>query len=184
MLAKAGGTNIDPETVRIKLRRGRLQGEIWLTDLYDHPTNDVHLRSGDAIIAERDRRIFTALGAVSGNQTVQFPTREVSLVRALGIAGGLRDHAADPTGVFIFREEPVEIAQALFPDREITAPVRVAYIVDLTEPAAMFLARDFKMRDRDTIYVTTAPYVRWLKILQSISPLISFGGAARSLGGF
>ena len=35
MVAKAGGVNIDPEAVRIKLRRGRLQGEIWLTDLFD-----------------------------------------------------------------------------------------------------------------------------------------------------
>ena len=184
MVAKAGGVRIDPEAVRIKLRRGRIQGEIWLTDLYDAPENDVHLRAGDHIIAERDRRIFTALGAVSANQTVQFPTREVSLVRALGIAGGLRDTSADPTGVFIFREEPVDMARRLFPEREINGPVRVAYIVDLTEPAGMFTARDFFMRDRDTMYVTTAPFVRWTKILQAIAPLISFGGSARSLGGF
>ena len=184
MMAKAGGVKIDPEAVRIKLRRGRIQGEIWLTDLYDAPDNDVHLRAGDHIIVERDRRIFTALGAVSANQTVQFPTREVSLVRAMGIAGGLRDQTADPTGVFIFREEPVDIARRLFPDRDISRPVRVAYIVDLTRPEGLFLARDFFMRDRDTMYVTSAPYVRWLKILQAISPLISFGGAARSLGGF
>ena len=184
MMAKAGGTKIDPETVRIKLRRGGVQGEIWLTDLYDAPDNDVHLRAGDHIIAERDRRIFTALGAVGGSQTVQFPTREVSLIRALGVTGGLRENTADPTGVFVFREEPPEIARQIFPGQEFPGPVRVAYIVDLTEPAGMFLARDFKMRDRDTIFVTTAPYVRWLKIMQAISPLISFGGAARSVGGF
>ena len=184
MVAKAGGVNIDPEAVRIKLRRGRIQGEVWLTDLFDDPTNDVHLRTGDAIIAERDRRYFTALGALGNSQTVQFPTRNLSLVRALGIAGGLRDFTADPTGVFVFREEPPQIARQLFPEATITDPVRVAYIVDLTKPAGMFLARDFKMRDRDTIYVTTAPYVRWQKILQGISPIISFGGAARSLGGF
>lgn len=184
MLAKAGGINIEPEAVRIKLRRGRMQGEIWLTDLYDEPSNDVHLRSGDHIIVERDRRIFTALGAVGTNKTVQFPTREVSLVRAMGLAGGLRDQQADPTGVFVFREEPPEIARRLFPNREIDGPVRVAYIVDLTQPAGMFVARDFMMRDRDTMYVTNAPYIRWMKIVQAIAPVISFGGAARSLGGF
>lgn len=184
MVAKAGGVKIDPETVRIKVRRGNLQGEIWLTDLYDKPENDIHLRAGDHIIAERDRRIFTALGAVTANQAIQFPTRDVSLIRALGIAGGLRDNTADPTGVFIFREEPADIARQLFPDREIDGPMRIAYIVDLTKPAGLFLARDFMMRDKDTMYVTTSPYVRWLKILQAISPLISFGGSARSLGGF
>ena len=184
MLAKAGGIQLEPEAVRIKLRRGRVQGEIWLTDLYDSPENDVHLRSGDHIIVERDRRIFTALGAVGANKTMQFPTRTVSLIRAIGLVGGLRDETADPTGVFVFREEPSEIARQLFPGREIDGPVRVAYIVDLTKPAGMFIARDFKMRDRDTIYVTDASYIRWQKIMQAIAPVVSFGGAARSLGGF
>lgn len=184
MMARAGGVSLDPEIVRLKLRRGRIQGEIWLSDLYDEPRNDVHLKSGDAIIAERDRRIFTALGALNQSATVQFPTREVSVIRALGSVGGLRDDTADPTGIFLFREEPVEISQRLFPDRTITEPQRVAYIIDLTEPSGLFLARDFMMRDRDTIYVTTAPFVRWLKILQAISPLVNFSGSVRSLGGF
>jgi polysaccharide export outer membrane protein len=184
MMAKAGGVSIDPEVVRLKLRRGRVQGEIWLQDLYDEPRNDVHLKSGDAIIAERDRRIFTALGAVSRSSTVQFPTREVSVIRALGTVGGLSDNTADPTGVFLFREEPEEIAKRILTGQDVTGPQRIAYIIDLTQPAGLFLARDFMMRDSDTIYVTTAPFVRWLKILQAISPLVNFAGSTRSLGGF
>ncbi|MEM8538039.1 MAG: polysaccharide biosynthesis/export family protein [Pseudomonadota bacterium] len=137
MMARAGGVSIEPEVVRLKLRRGRIQGEIWLSDLYDEPRNDVHLKTGDAIIAERDRRIYTALGAVNSSATVQFPTREVSVIRALGSVGGLRDATADPTGVFLFREEPVEIAQRLFPDQTITEPQRVAYIIDLTKPSGL-----------------------------------------------
>ena len=184
MMAQAGGVNIDPEVVRVRLRRGRVQGDIWLQDLYDDPTNDVHLKSGDAIIAERDRRIFTALGAVLNPSTVQFPSRDLSVIRAIGSVGGLSEAIADPTGVFLFREEPPEIAARLFPGRNLQGPQRVAYIIDLTQPAGMFLARDFMVRDRDTLYVTTAPFVRWLKILRAISPIISFGGSARTLGGF
>lgn len=184
MMARAGGVSIDPEVVRLKLRRGQVQGEIWLQDLYDEPRNDVHLKSGDAIIAERDRRIFTALGAVNKSSTVQFPTREVSVIRALGTVGGLSDNTADPTGVFLFREEPEEIAKRLLPGQQVQGPQRIAYIIDLTQPAGLFLARDFMMRDSDTIYVTTAPFVRWLKILQAISPLVNFAGSTRSLGGF
>lgn len=184
MMARAGGVSIDPEVVRLKLRRGQVQGEIWLQDLYDQPRNDVHLKSGDAIIAERDRRIFTALGAVNSSSTVQFPTRDVSVIRALGTVGGLSDASADPTGVFLFREEPEEIARRLLNGQEVSGPQRFAYIIDLTQPAGLFLARDFMMRDSDTIYVTTAPFVRWLKILQAISPLVNFAGSTRSLGGF
>ena len=184
MMARAGGVSIDPEVVRIKIRRGRIQGEIWLQDLYDDPRNDVHLRSGDRLLAERDRRIFTALGAIAGPTTVQFPTRDVSIINALGTVGGLRELISDATGVFLFREEPVEIAQRLFPDQEITEPQRVAYLIDLTQPAGMFLARDFMMRNQDTIYVTTAPFVRWLKVLQAVSPLVNFAGNTRAVGGF
>ena len=184
MMARAGGVSLDPEIVRLKLRRGHVQSEIWLSDLYDDPGNDVHLRAGDAIIAERDRRIFTALGAVNGSATVQFPTRDLSVVRALGAVGGLHDASADPTGVFLFRVEPPETARKILTDRNVKGPQRIAYVFDLTQPAGLFLARDFKMRDRDTIYVTTAPFVRWLKILQSVAPLVNFSASARTLGGF
>ncbi|MFK7943803.1 MAG: polysaccharide biosynthesis/export family protein [Paracoccaceae bacterium] len=184
MMARAGGVNIDPEVVRLQLRRGRVQGNIWLQDLYDDPRNDVHLRSGDAIIAERDRRVFTALGAVSGPSSVQSRSRAVSVINALGTVGGLRELTADATGVFLFREEPRAIAERLFPGQTIEESTRVAYIIDLTQPAGMFLARDFMMRDGDTIYVTTAPFVRWLKILQAVTPLVNTAGAARSVGGF
>ena len=115
---------------------------------------------------------------------MQFPTRDVSVIRAIGTVGGLNDHSADPTGVFLFREEPVDVARRMFPGKKILKPQRVAYVIDLTKPAGMFMARDFMMRDRDVIYVTTAPYVRWMKILQAISPLVSFSGAARSVSGF
>lgn len=184
MIARAGGIKLDAQIVRLKIRRGRIQGEIWLSELYDEPKNNVNLRAGDAIIVERDRRIFTALGAVGKSSTVQFPTRDVSVIRAVGTVGGLNDQRADPTGVFLFRVEPAAIARRLFPGRRITTPQRVVYVIDLTRPAAMFLARDFMMRDRDVIYVTNAPYVRWMKVLQAVSPLVNFSASVRTLGGF
>ena len=184
MIARAGGVSIDAEIVRLKLRRGQVQGEIWLQDLYDDPRNDVHLASGDVLIAERDRRIFTALGAVNRSSTVQFPTREVSVIRALGTVGGLSESTADPTGVFLFREEPEAITRRMLPGRNIAGPQRIAYIIDLTQPAGLFLAREFMMRNGDTIYVTTAPFVRWLKILGSVAPMVNFAASASTLAGY
>jgi len=183
MLARAGGVREDPETIRIQLRRGNMSGEIWLEDLYDNPMNNIPLRAGDAVIVQRDRRIFTALGSLRGPSTKNFPTRELSVARALGAVGGLIDQTADPTGVFLFREEPVEIAQRLFPDMKISEPVRVAYLIDLTQPAGMFHARDFLMRDRDTLYVTNAPFTKWQKILQGITPVIGLASSVNTLPG-
>lgn len=42
-------------------------------------------------------------------------------------------------------------------------------MLDLTKPSGLFIARDFMIRDGDTVYVTEAPYVRWQKILGAIT---------------
>jgi len=155
-------------------------------DLYDDPRNNVALRSGDALIAERDRRIFTALGSVGRQATVQFPSRELSAARAMGSVGGLLDATADPTGVFVFRREPPEIAAKVVPSRTGSGSVgagagRIAYLIDLTRPGGMYLAREFMMRDGDTLYVTSAPFTAWMKVLQSVAPFVTFGGSVRAL---
>ena len=36
---------------------------------------------------------------------------------------------------------------------------RFAYVLDLTEPNGVFIARDFVVRDGDTVYLTEAPFV-------------------------
>ena len=184
MLARAGGVIDDPEVIRLKLRRGAVTGEIWVQDLYDDPANDVALRAGDALIAERDRRIFTALGAVGRPSMVPFPVRDLSAEQAIGAVGGLIDAAADPTGVFIFRTERGAIAAKVVPGRAVDGPRRIVYLLDLTQPGGMFLAREFIMRDGDTLYVTSAPFTTWMKILQSVAPLVTFTGSARTLTAF
>jgi len=186
MLARAGGVTEDPEVIRLRLRRGAVTGEIWVQDLYDDPANNVALRAGDALIAERDRRIFTALGAVGRPSTVPFPVRDLSAERAMGVVGGLIDAAADPTGVFIFRNERAAIAARVQPGQTDSGGEshRIVYLLDLTRPGGMFLAREFIMRDGDTLYVTSAPFTKWMKVLQSVAPLVTFTGSARTLTGF
>ncbi|MEM9781478.1 MAG: polysaccharide biosynthesis/export family protein [Pseudomonadota bacterium] len=187
MLAQAGGVPADPEVVRLRLRRGSETGEVWLQDLYDRPEMNVPLAAGDAVIAERDRRSFTALGAVGKTMRVPFPHRRLSLADALGAIGGLRDDFADPSGVFIFRDESADVMQRLDPGMRgeaAGAGGKVVYVLDLTAPGGMFLARDFIMRDGDTLYATTAPFVRFRQVLSSIAPVIGLAGSARSLGGF
>ncbi len=52
------------------------------------------------------------------------------------------------------------------------------YMLNLTEPNGIFLGRDFKIRDGDTIYVTEAPYVAWTKTLTVLTGTV---GAASGL---
>ncbi|MEI2685462.1 MAG: polysaccharide biosynthesis/export family protein [Cypionkella sp.] len=178
MIAHAGGVSIDPEAALIRVTRGSKTGQIWLQDLYANPSLDIALRAGDKIVIERDTRTFTALGATGSQNRVPFETQNLSAIEAIAIVGGLNTATADPTGFFVFRNEPAEIANAVLGRRDLVGDQRMIYVLDLTQPTGMFEARDFLVRDGDTVYVTEAPFVQWQKTLSAIT---GSAGAAASL---
>ena len=173
MLAQAGGVTIPPEIAQVTVIRGSHSGRIWLEDLYENPALDIALRGGDRILVEEDRRTFTALGATGGQSRVPFATQTISAVEALATVGGLNPGLADPTGVFVLREEEEHIVEALTGEDHI-GKKRVAYVLNLTDPNGIFIAKDFQIRDEDTVYVTEAPYSQFVKVLSAIvAPLNS-----------
>ena len=169
MIASAGGVAINPETAIIRVTRGTETGQVWLEDLYANPSFDIALRSGDKIVVEEDTRSFVALGATGTQSLVPFETQSLSAIEAIANVGGLSSSLADPTGVFIFRNEPAEIANAVLGRTDLIGDQRFVYVLDLTQPTGLFEARDFLVRDGDTVYVTEAPYVQWTKTLSAIT---------------
>lgn len=169
MLASAGGVRIEPEITLVTVQRGRQSGQIWLLDLYEDPDLNIALRDGDRIIVEEDTRSFTSMGATGSQTRVQFASQELSALDALARVGGLRSTESDPTGIFILREERPEIANAVLGRADLTEPVRMIYVLSLTEANGLFRARDFMIRDEDTIYVTEAPYVQWNKTIAALT---------------
>jgi polysaccharide biosynthesis/export protein len=169
MLAKAGGVQIEPETAIIRVTRNGNTGKVWAMDLYSNPGLDIALRPGDIITVERDTRAFTALGATGSQNRVPFETESLSAIEAIATVGGLSTSTADPTGVFVFRNEPAEIANAVLGRQDLQGDQRMVYVLDLTQPTGMFEARDFIIRDGDTVYVTEAPYVQWQKTLSALT---------------
>ena len=173
MLAQAGGVTIPPEIAQVTVIRGAHKGTIWLEDLYENPTLDIALRGGDRILVEEDQRTFTALGATGGQSRVRFDTQTISAIEAIATVGGLNSGLSDPTGVFVLRMEDEPTVEALTGEK-VTGPQRVAYILNLTQPNGIFVAKDFEIRDGDTVYVTEAPYAQFVKVLSAIvSPLTS-----------
>ena len=177
MLARAGGVSIDPEIAVVTVKRGNSSGKVWLRDLYANPRYDVALRPGDVILVEEDQRSFTALGALGGQTKVPLGSEQINAIEAIAMVGGLSTQLADPTGVFILRDEPQSVAQRVL-GKSVYGDTRMAYVLDLTRPNGLFLARDFMIRDGDTVYVTEAPYVQWQKTLSAIT---GAAGTARSL---
>ena len=183
MLARAGGVVIEPEVAQITVTRGNHSGKVWLKDLYSNPAMDIALRPGDVILVEEDTRAFTALGATGAQNRVQFTSQSISALEAIAQVGGLSTAFADPKGVFVFRNEPAEIANSVLGRSDLTGDQRMVYVLDLTEPTGMFNARDFVIRDGDTVYVTEAPYVQWQKTLASLTGTLGTANSVNSLAG-
>ncbi len=173
MLATAGGVSLDASVTQVLVQRGNETGRIWLQDLYDNPGNDIRLRANDKIIVREDRRFFTVLGATNTQRQVSFESSEPNVIEALAHIGGLDGRASDPSGIFIFRLEPAEIANAVLQTDEHTTPQRLAYVIDLTAQESIFTAQNFQLQDRDAIYVTEAPFVAWSKVIAAISGTVS-----------
>lgn len=181
MIARAGGVSIKPEVAKITVTRGSRTGTVWLKDLYKSPKLDIALRPGDVILVEKDTRAFTALGATGAQARVPFETQELSVLEALATVGGLQTNLADPKGVFVFRSEPATTANAVLGRGDLSGEQRMAYVLNLTEPNGMFVARDFMIRDDDTIYVTEAPYVQWQKTLAALTGPVTTANSVDNL---
>lgn len=169
MLAQAGGVAIRPEIAQVTVVRGGHSDSIWFQDLFDHPGHDIALRAGDRIFVEEDTRTFTALGATGRQTEVPFEREAISAIEAIAQVGGLSSSLADPTGVFVFRNEPQTIANQLTGRTDLVGTQRVVYVLDLTQPNGVFLARDFAIRDQDTVYVTEAPYSQFNKTIAALT---------------
>lgn len=181
MLAQAGGISLPPEITKITIIRGHHSGTVWLQDLYADPHLDIALRGGDRILVEQDERFFTALGATGAQVKVPFDTQDVSAIEALATVGGLSTTFADPTGIFVFRDEPASIANKVLGRNDLTGTNRLIYVLDLTSPNGVFVARDFGIRDHDTVYVTEAPYTQFSKILNAIVAPVGSAASITSL---
>ena len=183
MIARAGGVSIQPEIAQVTVVRGEHTGEIWFEDLYAHPSHDIALRAGDRIFVEQDTRSFTALGETGTQSRVTFESQNISAIETIAQVGSLDTNLADPTGVFVFRNEPVEITSQLVARNDLVGTQRVIYVLDLTDPNGMFMARDFAIRDGDTVYVTEAPFSQFNKTISAVFGTLRSVSSAAALGG-
>ncbi|WP_420860733.1 polysaccharide biosynthesis/export family protein [Algirhabdus cladophorae] len=183
MLARAGGIAVEPEIAQITVVRGTMRDTIWFEDLYDNPELDIALRGGDRVLVEADTRSFTSLGATGTQSRVPFESQALSAIEAIATVGGLQTNVADPTGVFVFRNEPAEIANSVMGRDDLVGDQRLVYVLNLTEPNGMFHARDFSIRDQDTVYVTEAPFVQWNKTISALTGSLGAVNTLSSLAG-
>ena len=169
MLAQAGGVAVASDIALVTVIRGNQRGTIWYNDLFRNPKSDIALRGGDRILVEQDSRSYIALGATGGQSRVAFESQDLSALEALAQVGGLQPLSSDPTGIFVLRKERQDIARQVMGQPGLQGEQRMIYVLNLTAPNGLFVARDFVIRDDDTIYVTEAPYAQWTKSISLIA---------------
>lgn len=171
-LAVAGGTKQPIEQSTVQLARGTRRAVMPLEKVINDPLQNVRLRPGDVVTVQHQPFSFVALGAVARNAEVPFEGNGITLAEALGRAGGLNDRRADVKGVFVFRLEDRTAVPALgAADVKTTSDGRVpvVYTLRMTDAASLFVMQDFRMRDGDVLYISTAPGVELERFLQTIS---------------
>jgi polysaccharide export outer membrane protein len=169
VIAAAGGYRSPVHETFVTLTRGDRTARAPIQALLTNPREDVYLRAGDILTIEHTPPTFTVMGATSANAVVPFDARGLTLEEAIGRAGGLTDSQADPGGVFVLRYEPASLAREfpnVAPSLLERSPVPVAYHLNLREPAALFAARRFAIRDKDILYVSNAPLVDITRVVQ------------------
>lgn len=169
MLSQAGGVSVASDIALVTLIRGNQKGTVWYEDLFRNPKLDVALRGGDRILVEEDSRSYIALGATGGQSRVAFESQDLSALEALAQVGGLLTLSSDPTGIFILRKERQDVARSITGRADLKGDQRMIYLLNLTAPNGLFIARDFVIRDDDTIFVTEAPYAQWSKSISLIA---------------
>ena len=166
----AGGPTLEPHLVQVVVRDGTRVVE------YDYDRllaeGNVPVRAGSEVILERSRKRFVAMGAVKNPGLHDLPSARSSLLDVLGTVGGLDDRSADPTGVFVFRQDSA--------DDNLSDGAQV-FMLNLKKVESIFLARQFQVLPEDAVYVTNAAVYEWQKI---ISPIVQALVLGRTVGSF
>jgi len=171
-IARAGGPTKPPHLIDVVIRRGKNVRRLPLDKVLNG--NNQQLRAGDEVTLEANAKVFNALGAVKKTGQIEFPKARPSLMDALAQAGGLEDSRSNPMGVFVFRlREPKAWLDADNRWREGAAIFRF----DMSKPEMMFIAQAFAIQNDDTIYVTNAPAVEWVRTLQPIAMTLATVGS-------
>jgi polysaccharide export outer membrane protein len=180
-ITRAGGPKAAGYDTMVMLERGGHRATATFGALVYQPSNNVYTHPGDTIYVYNEPQTFLALGAFgvlggSGRQgQIPFEAWRLSLAEAVAKAGGLNDVQADPAAVFLYRGELREVAEQLGIDcSKFSGPIiPVIYNINLRDPAGIFLATNFEIRNKDVIFTANAASVEVTKFLNFLRTIMA-----------
>ena len=185
VLAAAGGIRAPVNESFVELSRGSKTSRIPLIAIVNNPRENIYLHPGDTLTIVHDPQKFIAYGATGANAEITFDADGVTLAEGLAKAGGLQDNRSDPRGVFVFRYEVESVARQLAPTSPLVERGRltpIVYRLDLTDPNSLFLQQNFRLANRDFVYVSNSPSTEVQKVFGIIGGGLGTVGSVASIG--
>jgi polysaccharide export outer membrane protein len=169
-IARAGGIRSQGQDTWVLLERRSRVAVAPFEALIHEPANNIYVHPQDTIYVYKEPQTFLALGAFSKQGQVPFDAWRLTLAEALAKGGGLLDDHAEPAWVFVYRAERQQVAQELDRDCAVTQGpyVPVVYQLNLRDPAGLFLATQFPVRNKDAIYISNSRTVEAQKLMEHI----------------
>lgn len=186
LASTGGGGQLGNSDTLVQITRAERMMSVPLSAVLADPRENIYLQPGDVVTLQRDRQTFTSAGALAQNGVIPFDMANLSLAQAIARAGGLIDERADPSAVLVARIEDAVVARQFGPATTAAAVaggVPSIYTINLRDPAALFLAQRFPMRNRDILYVANADLSDAQKVLNMVNLLLSPAFTATSVRG-
>jgi len=185
-ISRVGGTPSAPHDTMVTVTRGGTTRSDPLQEVYDNPAKNILLQPGDTVVLRKRALSFKAFGSTGRVGSYPIPYEDLSLSDAIAASGGPADLQANPATVFVYREEPTSLLQALGKAPRVNGPVApVIYQLNLHSPEGFFYADNFTVRDRDAIYYAAAGSSGVQKFMAlintALAPALGGAGAAASV---
>ncbi len=186
VIARGGGIRSPGYETFVTVQRGEKSASVYFQTLVRDPRENIFVQPGDTVLVTRDPRYFTVFGAAGQNGRFTFDRERISLAEAIGRAGGLVDNRANPSQVFLYRNEPraklvrLGVDLSAFPTHQQNVPT--IYQADLRDPGSFFVTQQFNVINNDVLFIGTADSVELVKVFNTISAVVQPFSSGSSLG--